>query len=454
MSQRRSKRAAATAKALGDDDSAGDEPAAGAAAAVRGPIKACHVNVSALVPFTGQLIIPPDGQIKAATVRFLAGSTLPGCTGNAARVFPDDAHPSEAAYSRAARHVPILASPDMDSAAPSRALLLQRDIAAALTDAAANDAAAASDAAVPAFSAGVTPPAASRASVTFNKMSGMQELANCVALYVNLDMSTYANLFVADRSLARAAAAHAGVEPDEFAAPTLMTFYAQASHSRDSRLIVRMAAARQDTALVSRQAAAPAAATAVAAEVGAAAGAGAATGADAATGAGVAAGAGAAAGSGTAATVPVPVAVQAGLALGGALGRALEAEARIQARLAAAADDNSNDDDADADADAGAPLTSPPLDATLLFCRLPGGFYRYCGRLRLLACTGPDPDRARGHASATEGLIRFVYQLQDDGALGPLRQELRGLAPEDFPKGIRDFDGEDPKSNGPVKKPA
>jgi hypothetical protein len=97
----------------------------------------------------------------------------------------------------------------------------------------------------------VHPPSANDIKVTFNKMSGMQEFQNSMALFVNLDQSTYNNLFITDhthdaKTSEEAAEALRSLPPAEALVEhfsrgkLLMTFYAQPRHKVDSPVIKRL----------------------------------------------------------------------------------------------------------------------------------------------------------------------------------------------------------------------
>lgn len=516
---------------------------------LRGSIKDHYIDVNALAPFTGQLIIPPDGQSKGSTVRFLAGSRFFNSEhGNALVAFPKplleedngkvvggvDYNASSAAYDvdkvlkvypteRFPAIPPLLPTYDLnmpisspaetaagphaiDPHRPWRAVqaaarAIERSSAAAAAAAAAaaprselvsdviastNDDDAANDgdgssaraAAVP-LRCGVRVPKQSIVPVAFNRMSGMLEWNSTLALYINIEEvsstyeSQYDNVFVVDKAnnanadAADATAGAAGVSlhvsasGNSAGSNVYLSFFAQPSHNRTSTMIKRILTLERDTILVPSE-------------------------------------------DGTGSLVTAPLEG----ALGGMLSRVKQTEAaaklwveakeradRVKAKRAKRAkakarvkanrvkkqqqkeqqqrqrqqsssglvsevadlnsydgndanddsdnvdvygdDDNTGDDvsehseDYDDDGDDHVEL----LDSIVLFCRLTNGYYRYYGRLRLLAVAGLYPEAPMGD----KGRVRLAFQLIDVDALGPLWEEVARLPAERKPRGLCEF---------------
>ncbi len=395
--------------------------------AISGSSKTLSLDASALSPFVGQLIECPDTQVKASAMRFLAASALPqAAEGNVLVVTT----PQEAGET-------VLSREETRSYAQTQARVNELLAAAAPVgshDSNLGEGEEGEEEDEP--SVRVRVPSSSVVNPTFNRMSGVQEWADSIALFINVDSSVYENLFVVDTTIdmstatALPAAAPVDIAPASAAsvsaAPTsargsalFVTFDMPPRAHRSTPVVRRLLSTLQDTLLLPLPS--PAAASAAA---------------------------------------PVAAEVPLSAALGGRLAAAraaaagdlaqTKAEAAEDAAAAAAAKEEDEDASTAASAPDGAnsesapsPLSElsewgvPPVHAVHLLCRFQGGPYRYWGRLRLLCASNL---RAPGAPAA--GAVRLTFQAVDAAGLGPLRREVEGMPAAQRPRSLLRYWGQ------------
>lgn len=215
---------------------------------ISGSIKELEVNVYALDQFVGQAIYPPDGQAKAAVMRFIAGSPLLVQQGGDQKLEGGCNHDLEKKDLGINNEYYVREERNLDPRALGKGLQDDDEDGGAHRPSPKANAADVDNVNehnpkpnndrdmedVP----GICPPPQSIVAPTFNKMSGMQHFKNAVALFVNLDGTTYSNFFLRggnDIGLGPGSLQLLG--EDLSAQPLMMTFDAQPTHTLETPIV-------------------------------------------------------------------------------------------------------------------------------------------------------------------------------------------------------------------------